>query len=587
MQLLLSTYYVLHIVSHKLLHLNKSVLNYIDINFIVSLENWVYLIYDVSNIFRRKKLKSNFIKYIFGIIVIGLVVYAVYSIYGKKEDKQNHYEIIEAMQQTDIIDNIKVPVVNFDTINPILSNNQHIQNITKLIYEPLLNIGENYKIELCLAKEYSKVNNTSYIIKLKDNIKWHDGNKFIAKDVQFTIDKLKDANVKSIYSYNVQNVVSVEVIDDSTVRINLDKEVPFFEYNLTFPIMSQKYYENEDFINTSKNDNPIGTGKFKLANENGNIILKQNKDWWNKENKEIKLSKIQIVKYDNMGEVYKAFKIGNIDLVNTESLNVEEYIGTIGYNLKEFKGRKLDYIAFNCDNEELSNKEVRIAISYAIDKSNIISSIYKDKYYISNFPLDYGCYIYEEDKVGYEYNIDKAKSILEKEGWIYKTKTWQKVKDYKTLKLKFDLVVNVNDELRLQVAQNIKASLENLGIKINIIKANDQTYKKYLQNKNYDIILTGKYISYSPDLSSYFGENNLSNYNNDIAKQIINDINNITDEKILKEKYNQLIEIYKQDMPYVYLYYNKNSLICNSKLMGDIKPNNYNLFYNIETWYKQ
>lgn len=324
-------------------------------------------------------MKSNFVKYIFAIVVVGLVAYSAYLLYGKKDEKENTVEEIQVSENIEIIDNIRVPVVNFDTINPILSNNSHVQSISKLVYEPLLNVNENYKIELALAKEWSKINDTSYVVKLKDGIRWNDGTSLTAKDVQFTIDRLKDENVTSIYTYNVQNVIGVEVIDDSTIRINLNKEVPFFEYNLTFPIMSQKYFENEDFVNTSKNNNPVGTGRYKVVNENGNIVLKENKNWWNIKENEAKLKEIHIVKYTNMGEVYKAFKLGNIDIISTESLDIEDYIGTIGYNAKEYKGRELDYIAFNCENEELANVEVRQAIFYAIDKQNIVSSIYKRK----------------------------------------------------------------------------------------------------------------------------------------------------------------------------------------------------------------
>ena len=324
-------------------------------------------------------MKSNFIKYIFVVIVIGIVLYSAYVIYGKKEEIPKEENVVNNSSTIQTIDNIRIPVVNFDTINPILSNNQNIQDIARLVYEPLLNIDENYKIELCLAKEWSKVNQTSYVIKLKENIKWNDGNLLTAKDVQYTIDRLKDANVRSIYAYNVQYVISVEVIDDNTVRINLDREVPFFEYNLTFPIMSYKYFENEDFTTTEKNNNPVGTGRFKVVNDGGNITLKKNQNWWNNQQEDTKISQIQIVKYANMGEVYKAFKIGNIDLISTESLNVEDYIGTIGYNTKEYKGREIDFLAFNCNNQELSNVEVRQAISYAIDKQNIVSAIYKRK----------------------------------------------------------------------------------------------------------------------------------------------------------------------------------------------------------------
>lgn len=534
-------------------------------------------------------MKSNIVKYIFVLIVVGLIIFSIYILYGKSENntiEQNQDQ--SQIQEAPIITNLRLGVVNFDTINPILSNNQNIQDTSRLIYEPLLNIDENYKIELCLAKEWSKVTSTSYLIKLKENVKWQNGKVLTAKDVQFTIDRLKDINVKSIYTQNVKDVISVEVIDDNTIKINLNKEVPFFEYNLTFPIMSYSYYENEDFVNTEKNTNPVGTGRFKVSsNESGNIILKQNQNWWNNSKETTKIETIQINKYTSMGEVYNAFKIGNVDLIHTSSIQIEDYIGTLGFNTKEYKGKELDFIAFNTENNIVSNIEVRQAINYAIDKSNIVSAIYNNKYYVSNFPLDFGNYIYQEGSVNSEYNQDKAKEVLVSNGWEYKSKEWRKVKNYKTLRINLDLVVNKSNERRVQVAEIIKNQLEAVGIKINVIKASNAQYQNYLNNKNYDLILTGVYSSYSPDLSKYFGENNLSNFYTEETNTIMKDINNITDEKLLREKYNRLYQIYVEQVPYIYLYYNRNTVIYNQSLMGDIKPNSYNIFYNVGSWYRQ
>lgn len=300
------------------------------------------------------------IKYIFIAVVIGLVIISTIILYGQTEKNQP----IQTPEKEEIkmITDIRVPVVNFDTINPIISKNQNVQDLARLVFEPLVDITKDYKVEMCLAKEYSKVSPTSYVIKLKENIKWQDGTSLTAKDVQYTIDRLKDAKVNSIYTWNVKDVTGVEVIDDTTIRINLSKEVPFFEYNLTFPIVSQHYYENEDFVTTAKNNSPIGTGRFKIVNTSGNIVLKQNETWWNKEDNTTNLTQIQINKYANMGEVYNAFKIGNIDILDTNTLQLEEYIGTLGYTAKEYYGRELDFIAFNCENKVLANVEVRQAI---------------------------------------------------------------------------------------------------------------------------------------------------------------------------------------------------------------------------------
>ena len=139
----------------------------------------------------------------------------------------------------------------------------------------------------------------------------------------------------------------------------------------------------------------------------------------------------------------------------------------------------------------------------------------------------------------------------------------------------------------MEVAKIIEEQLENQGIKINLIQANDKQYQNYLDNKNYDLILTGTNVSPSPDLSTYFGEENLANYRNDEVTSIMNDIGNIKDEATLKEKYARLADIYKTDIPYISLYFNKVTTAYSSNLIGDISPNWYNYFYHIETWYRE
>ena len=206
-------------------------------------------------------MKINWIKYLFIIFAIGIMVFAVIKIKGDEENKK---QIQTSKKETveEKITKLSLGIAEFDTINPILSNNKNVQDIAKLIYEPLVNVTEDYNIEPCLATQWAKQNNTTYIIKLRNNVKWSDGNNFTATDVRYTIDRLKDTT--SIYSYNVQYVVEVEVVDNDTVKIILDREIPFFEYNLTFPIMSSKYYENEDFKTTGKNNKPIGTGMYMI-----------------------------------------------------------------------------------------------------------------------------------------------------------------------------------------------------------------------------------------------------------------------------------------------------------------------------------
>ena len=314
-------------------------------------------------------MKSNFFKYIFIIFVIGIMAFAIYKIQKDETNQKQQQEITNARQEEEKQTQIKLGIASMDTINPILTNNKNVQEITKLIYEPLINLTQDYKTEPCLAIEWAKQNQTSYIIKLRENVKWSNGQEFTADDVRFTIDRLKDS--PTIYAYQVQYVIGVDVVDKYTIRINLDREVPFFEYNLTFPILSSKYYEGEDFKTTSKNASPVGTGKYKITEvQPSYLTLEKNTNWWNKE-QNLSLDKITINLYSSVGELYNSFKIGNIDIIGTSNTNLQEYIGTIGYNKSEMKGREHDFLIMNTQNYFLSKPEVRKAIAYSIDRENI------------------------------------------------------------------------------------------------------------------------------------------------------------------------------------------------------------------------
>ena len=101
------------------------------------------------------------------------------------------------------------------------------------------------------------------------------------------------------------------------------------------------------------------------------------------------------------------------------------------------------------------------------------------------------------------------------------------------------------------------------------------------------MILMGNVVSNSPNLETFFGANNLSNFNNEKANQILNEIKSVDNqEEVLKEKYIKLEEIYKEEIPFVSLYSNNVFILSNKNLKGDLSGNWYNIYYNIDNWYK-
>lgn len=533
-------------------------------------------------------MKNNIFKYIFFIFIIIIIVLTIYIINNQNNNQQEENEkaTINA-ETTQVEQTLSIGIVGFDTLNPILSNNKYVQSISKIIYEPLININGNYELEDCIASEWAKTSETTYVIRLKENVRWANGGNCTAEDVLYTIDRLKEANTNNIYVYNVQYIIQADVIDTYTIKITLSKEVPFFEYNLNFPIMCKKYFGKENFQESEKSRTPLGTGKYLISEiQNNKIILKKNENYWNEKQNNVQIETIKINLYGSIGEMYNDFKLGKLDLVNTTNVNIEKYIGTVGYNKVEDVGREYDYLALNLENKVLSNIEVRQAINYAIDKNSIIASVYNGKYSLADFPLPNTNWLYQGNKES-QYNPEKAKQILQDNGWEFKYNYWQKYVNYYTRRLRLNLVVNSSNSNRVQVAEMIKQQLEAIGIKVTIIQANDNQYNNYKTYKNYDMILCGTYIGTSPDLERYFAEGNLANFQNEEAKTIVAELRNITDKELLKEKYKRLYEIYANENPYISLYHSYDITAYSKNLAGGISANWYNMFYNINSWLKK
>ena len=521
-------------------------------------------------------MKENKFRILFILVVLVIIVFAIFKICGKNTPKilenELHYE------REIVLTSLRLGIAEFDSINPLISKNKEVINMSPIMFEPLFTLNEQYKLQDCLAKEYSKLSNYCYIVKIKDNIKWNDNTNFTLEDVIFTINKIMQLP-DSIYYNNVSNIKNIEKVDYNTLKINLNTEDPWFQFKLIFPILSNTQYKEQDFLKSI----PVGTGMFKITKDSeNNIEAEKNNSWWDIETKNSKVEKIKIYKYSSVGDLYNNFKLGNIDLINTNNTNIQEYVGTIGLNIKEYQGREYIYLALNCNNRILNNKEVRQAISYSIDKDTLVSKTLNNKYNTSNFILDYGSYLYKEEKMN-NYNIKKAKELLETAGWKLNYGKWQKDGKY----IELNLVVNSKDETRIKIAESIKEQLEDFGMKIYINKVTLNTYNSYLKNKNYDIILTGIYNSYSPDLNTLYNKNNLANYKNEEVFEILTNINNTTDENIIKEKYNRIVEILQEDIPYIGICRDKNIMVCSPNLIGEILPNNYTCYHNIDTWYRQ
>lgn len=505
------------------------------------------------------------------LIIAILIIYIIYNI-SINQDRRNKNKENEIYKEKVIDTNLRIGIIDFDTINPILSTNMNVQNVSKLIYEPLINLTQDYKLEACLAIEWAKLDENNYLIKLREDVKWHDGTKFTSDDVIFTYNILKKNKSNSIYYNNIKNIKSISKIDEYTIRISVNEPILYFEYNLTFPIISSK--------------DLVGTGMYYISNfEDESIILKQNNNWWNE--KEIKIDTINLNLYSNLNKAVESFQLSNIDMFIYHSKENFEYINNLQANKIKYIGRNYDYLSINCKDSILKYREIRQAINYAINKEEIISNIYNNQYKRSNFPLDFGYYLYSQNSEKIDYSLENAKKALEDAGWIYDSQNWTKWIDGKNEIIDLEILVNKNDNEMVKVAELIKGQLNKLGINVDVIKVSEDKYKKSIEQKEYSIAIMSTTYAYIPSIDLYFEENNISNYDD---KNIINKMNQIEKQNNEDRKrilLNEIISEYNENVPYISLYYDTYIIVYSNNLIGQVEPNSYNIFYNIENWYRE
>ena len=533
--------------------------------------------------------KNNAFKYLFIIVIIALsiVTYLIYRKDNSNEEAQKNMSQ-EQEESENVVKELRLAISGLDSINPIISHNKHVQEISRIIFDSLIELDENYAINGGLAVEIEKAeDNVTYTIKLKEGVKWSDGTDFTADDVRYTLDLLK-SNPNSIYFKNVERVQSYEVLNENEIRIILDQDVQFFEYNLTFPLMSQEYYRDIDFYNSEKTNIPLGTGMFKIDSYDEKVFgLSKNTEYWN-ENKHTVLEKVNINVYGTMGEVYNDFKNGNVDIINTTQSSVNQYIGTIGFASKEFDGRNYDFVAFSSSNAYLASPKVRKALCYYIDKTNTVASCYGNSYRQSDFPLDFGSYLYQPEKIDNGYNSEIAGNLLAEDGWVFRNNSWQKQNGSKYIKLSFTLAINSDNATDEAIAENLSIQWANAGIPVTIRRYNANNYYNLLNSRSgYDAILVNYTSSFTPNVSAFLGYGNFSNYSNDEINQIIEECKQIGDMGMLKEKYARILEIYNEEKPILSLAREKNLLVYNTNLSGTLMPTSYNIYNYIEKWYRK
>lgn len=520
-----------------------------------------------------KKKTRRKITYLILIVVFSICMFAIFDNADKITFTQEQIQYADEIRNNDVHTNvnksdISIGLVDIDTFNPILTENEDVISFTGLVYDSLFDYSENMSLVNELVDTYNYNDNVLYI-KLKKNIYWHNGNKLTSKDVKFTIDMIKQ--YKGIYYSFVKNISDVEIVDDYTFKITVLDRSELTEYDLVFPIVSSDYYNGEDFEKTDKNFIPIGTGMYRYYEKvsDNEYVFEYN----DKKDIKAQVGKIYIYNYSTISEAFAAIKNKKVDMIFTKIINYDEYIGKIGYSKQECIDNTYMFLTVNIANKYLNNIEVRKAINIGLDKENIFAEVYNGLGYVSQSVVYPHSYLYKN--IDENYDVDQAKQMLIDEG----------VNNQVTL----NLLVKSDSEDDVKVAELIKEQLKKINVEINVVQKKNKEYIQALNNREYDLALVNFNITNNINMNM-FDDNayyNVFNFENVEFKNYIANIKNLNTYEQRVASFEVMQEMIAKQIPYIGIGFRMSTIIYSSDLMGVTNVRYNNFFMNFSEFNKK
>lgn len=486
-------------------------------------------------------------------------------------------------------------------INPVLSPTNDIDaDLTALVYSSLLKIDSDGNLQNDATERYEiSEDKLTYTFYLKPNIKWHNGEKLTAHDVAYTIKTIQNEKYYSPLIANWQGI-KTEVVNDHTINFILKNAYTPFLNNLTFGILPKHLWESigpSEFPLSEINYQPIGSGPYKLEHfkkdKNGKIIsieLLANKEYYNTKPY---LKKIIFTFFSTEQEAITAFNKKEVKGINYVSPNnIHKIVDTQNQSIHRLNIPRYYAIFFNqTQSKILANKQIRTALAHAINKDILIEQVLNNEGKKIDSPIPFPLIGHNPDIKQYEYNPDKAKQILEDNGWKDSDNDGIREKDGNLLT--FNLVSTNWPDLE-QTATTLKTMWKDIGVEVNI-QITDNIQDDFLKDRNYEAVLFGEILNYDPDPFAFWHSSqkkdpglNLALYDNPAVDKILEETRTEInlDNKI--SKYQEFQNVLIEDLPAIFLY-SPNYLYLHDKTIKGTNVNNIVIpsdrFNDLPNWF--
>ena len=210
---------------------------------------------------------------------------------------------------------LNLGIESINTLNPVFTTSASVYQSMQLVFEPLFSFDEALNpigvlAQSCVASE----DGYRYTIKLKEDVKWHDGSKLLAGDVLHTINLIRFNETP--FTQQISCISSVSTVDNYTLVIGVLRPVPNFTALLSFPIVKQSVTtENlQDYV-------PIGTGPYKYDGKitSGKIKLSVNENW---KGTSPAIREIHLNVLKDKNSLAEAFNASEIDIITSGEMNL-------------------------------------------------------------------------------------------------------------------------------------------------------------------------------------------------------------------------------------------------------------------------
>jgi peptide/nickel transport system substrate-binding protein len=403
-----------------------------------------------------------------------------------------------------------------DGLNPYVGLTGTDFEVYGLIYDDLTDYGQlNYAATPRLATSWSvSKNQLVWTYQIRHGVKWSDGVPLTAADVAYTFQR--DIQPNSVeFSDNsayVANITSVKQTGPYTVVMTVSKPTPNMD-KLIVPVLPKHIWEHvsEKQVSSFANNNPVGSGPFIVTkfNINQSVVLKANPNYWGGKPG---ISKLVFQNFTNPSAEAIALKNGSIDFAEglTPAL-FNSLRGVRGVTLDNAPSGNWDELAFNNGAATIGNKpigngnpalkdiNVRHAISYALDRPQLVSKVLGG--YGSQastiIPPIYPQFRYAPPAAQtYNYDPTKAEAILTADGWKMGP-GGVRVKNGKQLTLR--LYYGSDSPTYTADAPFLQAWLAAIGIKVTVTAMSDSTLTQDIGNGQYDMFIWGWGVEPNPD----------------------------------------------------------------------------------------